>query len=161
MNNKLISKLKRTPKWKLNQERDDLQMEQKLLRNRIKELENHLDKLKDDEIAAFKGNDSSTITVLDHQIQATEELIKKAKADYKDNADVLEVYSKVLKNDREGKSASRNSWFGALGTIAGAGLAAVGLKKAYDSDEAGTLVNKKTLDWVKGLPIIRNFGRLK
>lgn len=159
MNNNLLSKLKRKPKWKLKEERDELQMEQKLLRQKLKEFEDNLSSLKDDQIAALKANDSTTIAVLDHKIDATEKKIVRIKADYKDNADVLEVYSKVLKNDREGKASSRNSWFGALSTVTGIGLAAVGLKKAYTSDQEGTLVNKKTLDWVKGLPIIRNFGR--
>ena len=159
MNNNLLGKLKRKPKWKLKEERDDLQMEQKLIRNQIKEFEANLDKLKDDEIVALKGNDSTSIAVIERQIETTEKLIEKYKANYKNNADVLEVYSKVLKNDREGKASSRNSWFGALSSVAGVGLAAFGLKKAYTSDQEGTLVNKKTLDWVKGLPIIRSFGK--
>lgn len=159
MNNNLLAKLKRKPKWKLKEERDDLQMEQKLIRQAIKEFEANVDKLKDDEIIALKGNDSTAITVIDRQIETTEKLIEKYKANYKNNAEVLEVYSKVLKNDREGKASSRNSWFGALSSVAGVGLAAFGLKKAYTSDQEGTLVNKKTLDWIKGLPIIRNFGR--
>ena len=159
MNNNLLAKLKRKPKWKLKEERDDLQMEQKLIRQAVKEFEANVDKLKDDEIIALKGNDSTAITVIDRQIETTEKLIEKYKANYKNNAEVLEVYSKVLKNDREGKASSRNSWFGALSSVAGVGLAAFGLKKAYTSDQEGTLVNKKTLDWIKGLPIIRNFGR--
>ena len=159
MNNNLLAKLKRKPKWKLKEERDDLQMEQKLIRQAINEFEANVDKLKDDEIIALKGNDSTAITVIDRQIETTEKLIEKYKANYKNNAEVLEVYSKVLKNDREGKASSRNSWFGALSSVAGVGLAAFGLKKAYTSDQEGTLVNKKTLDWIKGLPIIRNFGR--
>lgn len=159
MNNNLFGKLKKKPKWKLKEERDELQMEQKLIRQSIKEFEASLDKLKDNEIVALKGNDSTTITVIERQIETTEKLIEKYKANYKNNADVLEVYSKVLKNDREGKASSRNSWFGALSSVAGVGLAAIGLKKAYDSDLEGTLVNKKTLDWIRGLPIIRNFGK--
>lgn len=159
MNNKLIGKLKKKPKWKLREERDDLQMEQKNLREKLKELEENLSALQSDEIAALKANDTTTITLLDHKIEVTGKKIARIKADYKENADVLEVYSKVLKNDREGKASSRNSWFGALSTVTGIGLAAFGLKKAYDSDVEGTLINKKTLDWVKGLPIIRNFGK--
>ena len=159
MNNNLLGKLKRKPRWKLKEERDDLQMEQKLLRQSLKELDANLSNLKDAEIAALKGNDAGAITVLDQQIKNVERKIEKNKADYKNNAEVLEVYSKVLKNDREGKASSRNSWFGAISSVAGVGLAAFGLKKAYDSDMEGTLVNKKTLDWIKGLPIIRSFGK--
>lgn len=159
MNNNLLGKLKRKPKWKLKEERDELQMEQKLLRKSLKDYEERLNDLKSDEIIALKGNNSGAIAVLDQQIKNTERKIEKAKADYKNNAEVLEVYSKVLKNDREGKASSRNSWFGALSSVAGIGLAAFGLKKAYDSDQEGTLVNKKTLDWVRNLPIIRSFGR--
>ena len=159
MNNNLLSKLKRKPKWKLREERDDLQMEQKLLRQNQKELEANLSALKDAQIVALKSNDSGSIAVLDRKIELAEKQIARIKGDYKDNADVLDVYSRVLKNDREGKAASRNSWFGALSSVAGVGLAAFGLKKAYDSDQEGTLVNKKTLDWVKGLPIIRSFGK--
>lgn len=159
MDNKLLGKLKRKPKWKLREERDDLQMEQKLLRQKQKSLEENLSALKDDQISALKANDGGTVAVLDRKVELTEKQIARIKADYKDNADLLEVYSKVLKNDREGKAASRNSWFGALSSVAGVGLAAFGLKKAYDSDMEGTLINKKTLDWVKGLPIIRSFGK--
>ena len=159
MNNNLLGKLKKKPKWKLKEERDDLQMEQKLIRQRIKVLEEDLSKLKDDYIVALKGTDGGAIAVLENKIEITEKKIDKHKADYKNNADVLEVYSKVLKNDREGKASSRNSWFGAISSVAGVGLAAFGLKKAYDSDQEGTLVNKKTLDWIKGLPIIRSFGK--
>ena len=39
----------------------------------------------------------TAITVIDRQIETTEKLIEKYKANYKNNAEVLEVYSKVLK----------------------------------------------------------------
>lgn len=159
MDNKLIGKFKRKPKWELKEERRDLQLDQKKLRGDLKELEGLLKTLKDEEINALKANDSEKITIVEHRIEMTEKSIARIKADYKENYDAIEAYSRALKNDREGESSRRNSWFGALSSIAGAALAAVGLKKAYNSDIEGTLVNKKTLDWVKGLPIIRGFGK--
>ena len=158
---KLFSKLKKRPKRKVEDERVDLRTEQQLLRKRIKELENQLDELNNEEADAFKANDGSKIAILDHRIKAVEESIKKLKANYRDNVEAEKTYSETMKNDREGRCATRNSWLNALATILGGTLVGVGLKKAYISDEAGTLVNKKTLDWVKTLPIIRNFGRLK
>ena len=77
MNNNLLGKLKRKPKWKLKEERDDLQMEQKLIRQRIKVLEEDLSKLKDDYIVALKGTDGGAIAVLENKIEITEKKIDK------------------------------------------------------------------------------------
>lgn len=159
MENNLIKKLKRKPKWKLKEERDDLQMEQKLIRKQNDILQSELERFKDDEIVALKGNNTSAITVLERQISSMEKKIAENEKRYKNNAEVLEIYSKVLKNDREGKSSVVASWVGAITGIVGAGVAVTGLRMSFKSDEEGSLINKKTLDWVKGLPIIRSFGR--
>ena len=159
MDNSLMKKLKRKPKWKLKEERDELQMEQKLLRKENETLDTQVQNLKNDLISAFKGNDQSSIAVLEQQIKNLESRIVKNSGRYTNNAEVLEIYSKVLKNDREGKSSMIGSWVGAITGLVGAGAAVAGLKMAYNSDNEGTLVHKKTLEWVKGLPIIRNFGR--
>lgn len=159
MDNAMYKKLKRKPKWKLNQERNELQEIQKVLRMETRELEDNLDKLKNDEIAAFKANDTVSIPVIEAQIEMIEKTISEKDKRYKMNADILEVYSKVSKNDKEGDSASVGTAIGAVTGLGGLALAFIGLKKAYNSDMEGTLINKKTLDWVQRLPIIRNFGR--
>lgn len=159
MDNNLLKKLKRKPKWKLKEERDDLQMEQRLLRRRNDILSNELEQRKTEEIAALKADNQTAITLLDRQISDIEKKINENEKHYKNNAEVLEIYSKVLKNDREGKSSMVASWVGAVTGLVGAGVAVTGLRMSFKSDEEGGLINKKTLEWVKGLPIIRSFGR--
>lgn len=158
MNNNLFNKLKRKPKWKLKQERDELQMEQKLIRQKCGVYSERLNECKDNEIKALKANDGDSITVIDREIDDLQKKISECEKRYKNNAEVLEIYSKVLKNDREGKSSTIGSWIGALTGLVGAGVAVAGLKMSFKSDEEGTLHRKKTLDWIKGLPLIRNFG---
>lgn len=159
MANVVLSKLRRKPKWKLRQERDELQLDQKKLREETDALRTQLANLMNDENIALKANNVDVIAVLDHQIDETRKKIDENEKHYKSNAEDLEIYSKIIKNDREGRSVVRNSIFGAIGTLGGLGLWAVGMKKAYDSDQDGTLVNKKTLDWVGRLPILRSFGK--
>jgi len=159
MNNAVYKTLKRKPKWKLKEERTELQEIQKVLRTETCELEKHLDRLKSDEIAAFKANDTTSISVLEAQIEMVEKAITEKDKRYKMNADILEVYSKVSKNDKEGDGASVSSAIGAITGLGGLALGFIGLKKAYNSDLEGSLVNKKTLDWVQRLPIFRVFGK--
>lgn len=153
----LIRKLKRRPKWKVADERDDLMFEQQLLRKENAELEAQLSISKDNEIAALKSNNGAAIAVLDREIESLEKKIANNERHYKANAELLEVYSKVLKNDREGKAAHLGSVVGAVTGVIGAGAAVGGLIAAYHNDEGGGLINKKTFEWAKSL--LPKFGR--
>lgn len=157
--NAMLRKLKRTPKWKLKKEREEVQEQQKVIRVKLTELEDALDKLKDTEIAALKANDGDAVALVDDQIKAIEKKIENLDKRYKANAEILEIYSKIIKNDREGSSSTAGAWAGWVTAIGGLALGAFGLKKAYDADVSGELTNKKTLDWVQRLPILRSFGK--
>lgn len=161
MNNAMMKKLRRKPQWKLQEERDELQLEQRQLRTETGILKARLNELRDNRTKASQANDESSLAVTDNLIEFVETKISENDKRYKTNAEVLEIYSKVVKNDKEGKSLLRNSLIGAATGLGGLALAAIGLKKAYQSDLEGTLVNKKTLEWVSKLPIMRSFGRLK
>lgn len=158
MDNNLFKRLKKQPKWKLRQERDELQMEQKIIRTRNAEYTSRLSACKDNQITALKANDGEAVALMDREIETLTVKIKANNERYKSNAEILEIYSKVLKNDREGKSSAVTGWVGAITGIVGAGAAVAGLKLAYNSDREGTLIGKKTLEWAKSLPLFRKFG---
>lgn len=161
MNNAMMKKLRRKPQWKLQEERNELQLEQRNLRTETGILKARLDELRDNRTKALNANDESSLAVTDNLIEFVETKISENDKRYKTNAEALEIYSKVVKNDKEGKSLLRNSLIGAATGLGGLALAAIGLKKAYQSDMEGTLVNKKTLEWASKLPVFRSFGRLK
>jgi hypothetical protein len=75
------------------------------------------------------------------------------------NAEVLEIYSKVLKNDKEGKSTSVGAAVGAVTGLGALGLGWLSLKKAYQSDIDGSMVNKKVLDVFNRLNPLRILGK--
>lgn len=159
MNNAMFKKLKRKPKWKLIEEQKELQLQQKKLRMETDLLKDNLSKLKDDEIAALQGNDGGTIALIENKISMVRGKIEENDRRYKANAEVLEIYSKIVKNNREGAGATTNSVIGVVTGLGGLVLGGIGLHQAYKSDMEGTLHNKKTLDWIKGLPILRNIGK--
>lgn len=159
MNNALMKKLQKKPKWKLIKEREEIELQQKKIRMETEELQKNLSNLKDDEIVALKGTDGTAITLIEAKIDSTKEKIAENDKRYKDNANVLETYSKIIKNDREGATSTRNSIIGLVTGLGGLALGGIGLKMAYDSDMEGTLVNKKSLEWVKSFPIFKGFGK--
>ena len=161
MNNTMLKKLKKKPKWEIAQERSELRLQQQKLRIETEVYTKTLSGLKDDYNIALKAEepDGENIAYIENQISTIEDKIIQNDKRYKANAEVLEIYSKIVKNDREGNASTRNSAVGVITGIGGLVLAGFGLKKAYESDMEGTLVNKKTLDWAKSLPILRNFGK--
>lgn len=157
---KLKKKLLGRPKRELREERDDLTMEQAILRKKVYTLREHLDSLMRSYQTACKANDTKMIEQLDPKINRTREKIDEYKKQYKENYLALKVYSEILKNDKEGTAVERNSWFGALGTVSGVVLGGVGLRAAYKTDIEGRMINKGTHSWFRDIPnIIRNFGR--
>lgn len=149
MNNPMLKNLKRKPKWKITQERDELLASQKSLRSETDELKDLLIKLQTEERDALINNDESRITELDVKINAVVDKIAKNDERYKNNANILEVYSKIVKNDREGGSSRSNAVVGAVTGLGGMALGYFGLRKSFQSDMDGTMHNKKTLEWVK------------
>lgn len=143
---KIMKKLERKPKQTLKMERQELQDQQAVLRVHRSELERRRTELKNDLDAAKKAKQNDAVILLESQIKSIEEDISKISDSYMKNAEVLEIYSKVLKNDKEGKSTSVGA---AVGAVTGLGALALGwlsLKKAYQSDIDGSMVNKKVLD---------------
>ncbi len=165
MNNAMFHKLKRRPKWKLRQERDELQEQQQKLRQETQRLEDRVSELKDNEIAALKANDGTTIAVLEGQIDNLEKKIRKNDERYKNNATVLEVYSKILKNDNDRRNSNAGTIAAWVTGLGGLGLGYLGLKKSYEYDRDGEapllVIRPKTREWMSKLPILRNLGGKK
>ena len=143
---KIMKKLERKPKQTLKMERQELQDQQAVLRVHRSELERRRTELKNDLDAAKKAKQNDTVILLESQIKSIEEDISKISDSYMKNAEVLEIYSKVLKNDKEGKSTSVGAAVGAITGLGALGLGWLSLKKAYQSDIDGSMVNKKVLD---------------
>lgn len=143
---KIMKKLERKPKQTLKMERQELQDQQKVLRVRRDMLDRHKQDLKDDLEVAKQAKQADTVTLLESQIKSLEEDISKISDTYMKNAEILEIYSKVLKNDKEGKSTSVGAVIGAVTGLGSLVIGGLSLKKAYQSDVDGTMVNKKVLD---------------
>lgn len=152
-------RLKRREKWRLTQEQDELQIQQRKLRTETDELLRNLILLQDAETKAIVANDEASITLLSAQINTAKEKIRLNDERYKANAEILKNYSEAVKNDREGESSGVKTAVGCITGLGGLALGAIGLKKAYETDMTGELINKKTLDWVTKLPIFRGFGK--
>ncbi len=160
----LVKKIRRQPKWKIEKEREELQMQQKAIRVETEELSKRLSQLKDDAIVALKGNaKEESIAVIDSQIDAISKRIAENDKRYKANAEVLEIYSKISKNDTDrnnGRWATLTAFLvGASGVV----LGAIGLEKsyAYDTETEVTTVRKNVLDWTRRLPVFRGGPMIK
>lgn len=150
---------KRKPKWKIKEERAELQLQQQRLRKTIEALEARISELKDEEIQAFKDNDGTKIAELEVKIDDLKEKVSGYDKRYRNNAEVLEIYSKVGKNDVDGSNGSVTTAVGVITGLGGLALGWLGLRDAYKSDIEGSLSNKKTLDWTKSFPIFKSFGK--
>ena len=157
----LKQRLRRKPRWKVKEERNELMLQQQQIRLETEKLETQVNNLKEDEIVALKSNDGATIAVIEEKIRTAQEKIAQNDKRYKENAAALKVYSEVAKNDSDSDNNTLATVIGVITGIGGLAIGGVGLMKAYESDEAGTLVRKKTFDWVKGLPIVRDIGKKK
>ena len=156
LKNRLMGKSKR----ELREERDDLTLEQEILRKKIMTLKGNLTGLEETMRIACKKNDAELIEELDPKINRAKSEIEECKEAYKANYLALKVYSEILKNDKEGSACERNSWFGAFGTVSGVVLGGLGLRAAYKTDTEGRMTNKGTLGWFRDIPnIIRNFSK--
>lgn len=156
---KFMKMLEKKPKQTLKMERQELQDSQAVLRVRQRELDRRLTELKGDLDAARKAKQNDTMILLESQIKGIEDDISKISDSYRKNAEVLEIYSKVLKNDKEGKSTSVGAAVGAVTGLGALGLGWLSLKKAYQSDLDGSMVNKKVLDVFNRLNPLRILGK--
>ena len=156
---KIMKRLAKKPKQTLKMERQELQDQQKVLRVRRDELDRRKQELKDDLDLAKQAKKSDTVTLLESQIKSVEDDISKISDTYMKNAEILEIYSKVLKNDQESKSSSIGAIIGAIVGLGSLGLTGLSLKKAYQTDVDGTMKNKGVLDVFNRL--IRTLGNRK
>ena len=156
---KFMKMLEKKPRQTLKMERQELQDSQAVLRVRQRELDRRLTELKSDLDAARKAKQNDTVILLESQVKGIEEDISKISDSYRKNAEVLEIYSKVLKNDKEGKSTSVGAAVGAVTGLGALGLGWLSLKKAYQSDLDGSMVNKKVLDVFNRLNPLRILGK--
>ena len=156
---KFMKMLEKKPKQTLKMERQELQDQQAVLRVHRSELERRRAELKSDLDVAKKAKQGDTVILLEGQIKSVEEDISKISDSYMRNAEVLEIYSKVLKNDKEGKSTSVGAAVGAVTGLGALGLGWLSLKKAYQSDIDGSMVNKKVLDVFNRLNPLRILGK--
>lgn len=156
---KIMKRLSGKPKQTLRMERQELQDQQAVLRVRKSELDRRRTELKNDLDAAKKAKQSDNVILLESQIKSIEEDISKISDSYMRNAEVLEIYSKVLKNDKEGKATGVGAAVGAVTGLGALGLGWLSLKKAYQSDLDGSMVNKKVLDVFNRLNPLRILGK--
>ena len=156
---KIMKVLAKKPKQTLKMERQELQDQQAVLRVRRSELERRRTELKSDLDTAKAAKQNDNVILLESQIKSIEEDVTKISDSYMKNAEVLEIYSKVLKNDKEGKSTSVGAAVGAVTGLGALGLGWLSLKKAYQSDLDGSMVNKKVLDVFNRLNPLRILGK--
>lgn len=143
--NKLMKRLRREKRQTLEREKKDLQDRQAYLRSKKEALVEEREGLRESLYATMKAGDESSERIILKQLEDNRNDIADINAEFKTNGEVLECYSKVLKNAAEGKSSLLGAAFTGLGTGAAIWLGHESLKKAYQSDVDGTLVNKKSL----------------
>lgn len=144
--NKVMKMLKKKNRQRLDLEFSQLQERQKELRELRETLEEQRNGLYQMRYAAMKAGDENTDKVLVQQISDISDHLKEVRAEHKSNGEVLELYSKVIKNKKDANSTLLSVLFGGVGTGAVIWLGKESLERAYNSDLEGTLVNKKALD---------------
>lgn len=143
---KFMGNLKGKDKQTIRREKKDLQNRQAFLRKKKETLQEEREALREKLYAAMKAKDETSEKVILKQIDAIRDDIQEINAEQKINSESIECYSKVEKNSDEGKSSVLGTLFTGVGTGAAIWLGHESLKKAYQSDIEGTLVNKKSLD---------------
>lgn len=146
MDAKLLKKLKRKKQHTLKQERDDLQGRQAILRKRRDKLIEERETLRELLYKAMEAKDDATKELLLKQISDIKDDISEINSEGEANAKMLECYSKVVRDNREGRSSMFSSFWIAFGTISATLLGKESLDRAYKANEEGWLVNKGPLD---------------
>ena len=145
-NKKIGDEVMKKNKQTLSKEKQDLQNRQEILRVRKEALLDERKSLRRDLYAAKKSKKEDDIELIQMQLDDIETDIKDINFEYKMNSECLDCYEKVSKSKSEGRGSALSTVFGGIATAATIALGAESLRKAYKSDEEGTLVNKKTLD---------------
>lgn len=145
--NKIMKLMRKKKMEALKEEFNQLNTEQKELRAEEKELEELRSELYVKLYAAMKvGGMEDEEKLLNKQIADITARIKEIDARHKANGEVIELYSRVEKNKREAGSSILGTIFGGLGTGGVIWLANKSLNKAYEYEQEGLMVNKKSLD---------------
>ena len=143
---KLIRKLKRRPRYTLRRERNELQLVQKDLRERKAELDSQLRMATATMVAAMDAKNDAIVELSKKQIERINTEIERIVKEYKENSQILEIYSKILKNDKEGNASTIGSIVGAATGATGIYLGIRSLTKAYETDTEGKMKNRGVLD---------------
>ena len=152
-------KLTRKPRRKVIQEKEAITLQQEALRIEREELDKELDDLREEENNAIASNDSVEIARLGAKIDSVEKKISRNEKRYKDNVDILKTYTDTINAEPARVNNAASTIVSIVTKLGGLAIGSIGLYKAYQSDEAGTLVRKKTIDWIKNLPVIKDIGR--
>ena len=109
-------------------------------------LKNRRAELIDDLALAKKAGDDLNAKIFVDQIKIVDDQIEALDVEYKKNDESLVNHTKIDNMNSERKGEKIVAGATVLSAIGGLGLGVWSLKKAYDSDQNGTLVNKKVLD---------------
>ncbi len=149
----LIKKIKKMKRRTLTEERKKLQDRQAelgvrrdILTARFMELSADLDK-------AIEAKDDASQKLIMSQKANLKEEIEEISKEFKNNGEILKVYSEVRKNDRTGASEIGKVVVSALTGAATLGLAFIGLEKGYSYDEDGKPI-------MKNRSVIEFFGKI-
>lgn len=130
----------------MRRERNELQLVQKDLRERKGVLDSQLRMATATLVAAMDAKNDTIVELTKSQITRINEEIERITKEYKENYQALEIYSKILKNDKEGTASTIGSIVGAATGATGIYLGVKSLTKAYETDTEGKMKNKGVLD---------------
>ena len=139
MDEKLIKKVKRMSKKRLAEEQQVVEAEQQELRERRDDCETELRRLNDEIKAKLRNGEDDT--QLEMELKLVEDEIDRIDAKMTRNAEMLEIYSRVVKNRRDGGCGIANAVTGAITGVA----SALGIALALGVDREGGLVDKTAL----------------
>ena len=138
-NEKLLKIARKMSKKRLNEEQQVVEAEQEKLRERRDDCETELRRLNEEIKAKLRNGEDDT--ALEKELKLVEAEIDRIDAKMTRNAEMLEIYSKVVKNRRDGGCGIANAVTGAVTGVA----SALGIALALGVDREGGLVDKTTL----------------
>lgn len=158
-NSKEMKKLKKQAKWKLKNERRELEESQKYLRERYQLLLEAYESQLNVREAAIAAKDEASAATSQVAIDKIKDLKKEIEDEYNSNLDRIDKISKVVKSDNDRSIANVSTAIGVFTGLGGLALGGLSLKKAYESDKNGGLVNKKVLDVFNRMNPLRLFQK--
>lgn len=153
MDKEFLKRLRKKKKSLLVKEQEALYLEQEALREERAALDEKFRELTAELVTEPGDEDKQKKTAA--EIAKILEAIKRIDERLRSNTEMLECYSRILKNDREGRAAKTSANWGVITGLGGMLLGLIGLAGAFNSDNQNTLVNRHTLDWTKTLPIFK------